>query len=139
MTPHQLKADQLLQHFGQTIHAPLQLQDGVCALFDAQGTEVAIVEVPEHSDIAICHCALLPLSDDVPPQALYQLLRLNFEISAMQGCWLAIDEQDKLCLCHVLPLDRTDEQHFSDSLNGFIAQVKDVRAYSAEVLRQAAI
>ncbi|MGR2741040.1 type III secretion system chaperone [Billgrantia sp. Q4P2] len=138
MTPHQHKANHLLQHFAQAIHTPLQLKDGVCALFDAQGIEVAIIEVPEHSDSAIFHGALLPLSSDTPPQALHQLLRLNFEISAMQGCWLAIDEQDKLCLCYVLPLDRTDEQHFGDSLNCFIAQVKDVRAYSAEVLRHAA-
>ncbi len=138
MTPHQLKADHFLQHFGQTINAPLQLKDGVCALFDAQGIEVAIIEVPEHSDSAIFHCALLPLASDTPPEVLHQLLRLNFEISAMQGCWLAIDEQDKLCLCHVLVLDRTDEQHFGDSLNCFIAQVNDVRAYSTEVLSQAA-
>lgn len=138
MTSHQLKANQLIQHFGQTIRTPLQLKDGVCALFDTQGTEVAIIEVPDHTDSVIFHCTLLTLSDDVPPQVLRQLLQLNFEISAMQGCWLAVDERDKLCLCHVLPLEQTDEQHFSNSLNGFIEQVKDVRAYSTAMLQAAA-
>jgi hypothetical protein len=138
MTPYQCKADQLLQHFGQTLGTPLRLKDGVCALFDAQGTELAVVEVPVHSDSVILHCNLLPLGHDLPSQALRQLLRLNFEIGAMQGSWLAIDEQDALCLCYVLSLERTDERHFSDTLNAFITQAKDVRTFSADLLRQAA-
>ncbi|MDH2435675.1 type III secretion system chaperone [Pokkaliibacter sp. MBI-7] len=137
MTPHQLKANQFIQHFGTSIRASLQLKDGVCALYDAEDQEVTVIEVPDHSDSAIFHCSLLTLSSDVSPQKLRKLLLLNFEISAMQGCWLAVDERDNLCLCHVLPLDKSDEQHFSNSLTGFIEQTKDVRAFTQELLRQA--
>ncbi|MDW6001973.1 type III secretion system chaperone [Vibrio mangrovi] len=136
MTPHQLKANQLIQHFGQTINASLSLKDGVCALFDTNHQETAIVEVPDFSDNIIFHCSLLKLPPEVTPQAMRKMLLLNFEISAMQGCWLAIDENDQLCLCHVLPLDKTNEQHFTDTLVGFIEQVKDVRAFTTDLLRE---
>ncbi|MEI8632324.1 CesT family type III secretion system chaperone [Vibrio sp. PP-XX7] len=55
-------------------------------------------------------------------------------MSAMQGCWLAIDEQNQLNLCYVQPIEQTDEQHFSDTLAGFIGQVKDVRAFTSALL-----
>lgn len=136
MTPSQRKANQLIQHFGQAIKTDLQLKDGVCALYDVDNREAAVLEVPDFSDSIICHCNLFNLPEDVPPQALRQLLLLNFEISAMQGCWLAVDERNNLCLCFVLPLDKTDEQHFSNSMLGFIEQVSDVRAFTSELLVQ---
>jgi hypothetical protein len=137
MTPYQIKANKLIQHFGQTINASLSLKDGVCALYNTNHQETAIVEVPDFSDNIIFHCSLLKLSPDTAPQVLRKILLLNFEISAMQGCWLAIDEDDNLCLCHVIALDKTDEQHFTDTLTGFIEQTKDVRAFVLTLLQDA--
>lgn len=135
MTSFQLKANQLVQHFGQTINTPLSLKNGVCAIYDLDNQEKAIIEVPESSESIIFHCTLLKLAADVSVQTLRKLLLLNFEISAMQGCWLAIDEEDQICLCHTLSISQTDEQSFSDTLVGFMEQTQDVRLFITDLLQ----
>jgi len=136
MNPNQHKIEQLIQHLGQTIKADLQLKSGVCALYNAEGLQAVVLEIPDHSDTIVFHCSLFTLPDNLSRQTLRQLLLLNFEISAMQGCWLAADERDNLCLCYVLEIDKTDEQHFTNSVLGFIEQVKDVRAFTHELVHE---
>ena len=139
MTTSQNHVNKLLQHLAQRLRTPLELKNGVCALQDKDnGHEAIVIEVPEHSDSAILHCSLLSLSANVASTILRQLLLLNFEISAMQGCWLAVDENDKLCLCHVYSLDKADEQHFTNTVMGFISQVKEVRAFVAQMFENRA-
>lgn len=135
MTPFQFKANRLIEYFGETINTPLSLKNGVCALYDTNNQESAIIEVPEFSESIIFHCSLSTLPTEVSVQTLRDLLLLNFEISAMQGCWLAIDESEKICLCHTLSIEATDEQTFCDSLVGFIEQVKDVRLFITDLLQ----
>ncbi len=126
--------NKMLKHLASRLQTPLELKNGVCALMDKEnGREVIVIEVPEHSDSAVLHCSLFSLSTNVSSTILRQLLLLNFEISAMQGCWLAVDEKDKLCLCHVYSLDKADEQHFTDTVMGFINQVNDVRAFVSQM------
>lgn len=134
MTAMKLKANQLIQHFGKTINSPLSLKNGVCALYDANQQESAIIEVPDMTENFIFHCTLTKLTSDPSKQLLRKLLLLNFEISAMQGCWIAIDENDHVCLCHTLCIEKTDEQNFCDTLIGFINHAKDVRLFVKDLL-----
>lgn len=136
MTSLQSKANHLIQYFGRMINTPLSLRKGICALYDSETQqEKVIIEVPETSESIILHCTLTKLDRDVSVQAMRKLLLLNFEISAMQGCWLAIDEDDSICLCHTLNIEKTDEKNFCDTLTGFIAQTQDVRLFIADLLK----
>lgn len=129
MTPTQSKTNQFLQHFSQSINTKLSLNNGVCAIYNHLSQQSAVIEVPDFSDNIIFHCSLMTLPEKVNAQTMKQMLLLNFEMSAMQGCWLAIDEQQQLCLCYLLPIDKTDQTHFCNTLLGFIEQVKNVRPF----------
>ncbi|MCA2018848.1 type III secretion system chaperone [Vibrio tritonius] len=129
MTPTQTKTDQYLRNFAHSMNTQLSLRNGVCAIYDHLSQQNAVVEVPDFSDNIIFHCVIMTLPSDLSAEVMRKILLLNFEISAMQGCWLAIDEQQQLCLCHLLPIDKTDQQLFNDSLIGFIEQVKQVRPF----------
>ncbi|TDO98240.1 type III secretion system chaperone [Marinomonas balearica] len=134
MTPYELKANDLIKHFAQFINTPLELKDGVCALFDAEDQQSVVIEVPKQSSSVILHCTLLQLESNVSTDVLRAILLLNFEISAMQGCWLAIDEAGQICLCNMIDLEKTDHEHFKNTLMGFIEQVRDVRQFIYEIL-----
>ncbi|WP_219703137.1 type III secretion system chaperone [Marinomonas lutimaris] len=134
MTETQLKAEQLIKNFGKKINTPLSLENGVCAIYDLNNQEQAIIEVPEHSENIILHCTIIKITADISVQSLQKLLLLNFEVSAMQGCWLAIDEEDQICLCHILDIKKTDEKYFSNTLVGFMEKTKDVRLFVTNLL-----
>ncbi|QUX90796.1 hypothetical protein CYL31_04985 [Marinomonas sp. A3A] len=134
MTETQLKAEQLIKNFGGKINTPLSLENGVCAIYDLNNQEQAIIEVPEHSENIILHCTIIKITADISVQSLQKLLLLNFEVSAMQGCWLAIDEEDQICLCHILDIKKTDEKYFSNTLVGFMEKAKDVRLFVTSLL-----
>jgi hypothetical protein len=136
MTPTQLKADQFIRHFGQVTQNDLSLKHGLCALYDPDNQEVAVIEVPDFSDNIIFHCSLMTLPANTSAKKLNHLLQLNFEISAMQGCWLALNEYEQLNLCSVLDIEATNETHFHDTLTGFIELGKDVRAFVGEQLQK---
>ncbi|AWO77489.1 type III secretion system chaperone [Serratia marcescens] len=130
MTESQLRVEKLLQHFAAGSVAPLHLKEGVCALYHEQGQEAVVLEVPEHSDSILLHCQLFEADAQLYPL----LLQLNFEMSAMRGCWLALDEQHTVRLCFQQPLRQLDEASFSHMLSGFIAQTVEVREFISDWL-----
>ena len=116
------QADACLQALGKQLGTALQLENGVCALFD-EGREVVIIEIPTAGDVAILHCKLALRPD---PGLYERLMRLNFDSGAMSGCWLALDEQHSVRLCTQLPLSALDERTFVDWVQGFVLQTRDV-------------
>lgn len=107
----------LARHFGTS----LKLENGVCALF-AQDKEVAIIEIPTSGDVAILHCYL---SVSPSPHLYEQMLRMNFDLADLHGCWLSLDEKKDVRLCTQLPLSQLSEMLFVQWVLGFIQQVKD--------------
>lgn len=132
MTGAQQQVNQLLQHFGKRAGAALELQDGVCALYDPEGRQAAVVEAHGETDTVIVHCRLMDFREQSDPQLLQQMLMLNFEISAMRGTWLALDDEGLLRLCTIYALANASEQSFSDLLEGFVAHVAEVRSFIEE-------
>lgn len=116
------QADACVQALGKQLGTALQLENGVCALFD-EGREVVIIEVPAAGDVAILHCKLSLRPD---PSLYERLMRLNFDSGAMSGCWLALDEQQAVRLCTQLPFKALDERAFVDWVQGFVLQTRDV-------------
>ncbi|AXF77193.1 type III secretion system chaperone [Erwinia tracheiphila] len=134
MTPTQQQVEKLLQHFSAGCKTPLQLKDGVCALYDDEGKEAAVLEVPEQSESLLLHCQLIE-TDSQRSLTLYPLLlQLNFEMAAMRGCWLALDELYKVRLCFQQPLAQLDEASFSHVVSGFIEQVVEVRDFINQMI-----
>ena len=112
----------LIDALAKQLGTALQLENGVCALFD-QDREVVVIEIPPAGDVAILHCKL-PLR---PDPALYErLLRLNFDTAAMSGCWLALDERGEVRLCAELPLNSLDEVTFVHWVQGFVRQTQEI-------------
>ncbi|MGE6386427.1 type III secretion system chaperone [Pseudomonas sp. NPDC078416] len=114
--------DACIQALGKRLGTALQLENGVCALFD-EGREVVIIEMPTAGDVAILHCKLSLRPD---PSLYERLMRLNFDSGAMSGCWLALDEQHSVRLCTQLPLKALDELTFVEWVQGFVLQTRDV-------------
>jgi hypothetical protein len=115
-------ATALINALGKQLGTPLQLQNGVCALFDGS-REVVIVEIPGAGDVAILHCRL-PLPAD--PRLHEGLLRLNFDTAAMSGCWLALDQQSQVRLCAELPIEALSELTFVHWVQGFVQQTREI-------------
>src|SRR5688572_27660989 len=115
-------AQRLISALAEHLHAQLQLEGGVCALYDASNREAVIIELPDHGDVVILHCAI-----DVP--ALHKrLLELNFRLDLLGGSWLALDDKGSVRLCAHCPLSMLDEARFCHWVVGFIGQVGEVRA-----------
>jgi hypothetical protein len=115
-------ATALINALGKQLGTPLQLQNGVCALFDGS-REVVIVEMPGAGDVAILHCQL-PLRPD--PRLHERLLQLNFDTAAMSGCWLALDQQSQVRLCAELPIEALSELAFVHWVQGFVQQTREI-------------
>jgi hypothetical protein len=115
----------LIAALGQHLNARLSLDDGVCALYDAQGREAAVIEIPAHSDSAILHCAMAVPAHT--PNLHKHLLELNFRLDTLRGCWLALDERGDVRLCAQSPLEGLGEERFCHWVVGFIAQVQETR------------
>ena len=114
--------DQLLRALGKTLNTELTLENGVCALFD-ENREVAIIEIPTAGDVAVLHCKLALRPD---PGSYERLLRLNFDIGAMHGCWLALDERSDVRLCAETALASLDEATFVQWVQGFVRQTREM-------------
>ncbi len=116
---------QLLAALSQHLNIELQLENGVCALFNSQNQEVCVIELLPQSSSAVLHCAITP---DIPAQEHYEkLLKLNFQPDKLQGCWLALDEADGLRLCTQCPVEFLTGHGFCEWVTGFIQQVVDTR------------
>ncbi|CAI8760456.1 type III secretion system chaperone [Pseudomonas zeae] len=110
---------------------PLNLEHGVCALYDTDLQQAAVIEVGQHSDSVILHCrlgALHPQQDN-----LEQLLCMNFDVALLRGCWFALDRGD-VRLCIERELNPLDADGFCHLVSGFITQARDTRMELAHLL-----
>jgi len=128
----QQQCQQWLDEYGHQHQTSLQLQQGVCALVDHQQQEVAIIEVPEESQVVILHCKIVDLTEQ-DTALLPNLLALNFEMNAMRGCWLALDRQNTLRLCTQQEIASLNSTVFAQWLGGFIQQTWDIKAFVTEL------
>ena len=117
--------NRFLQALGTQLGTSLTLRDGVCALYDSQEQEVAVIELPEHSEMVIFHCRVGRASEQVAE--LQRLLQLNFDVARLHGCWFALDQAD-VRLCAQRDLRSLDETEFCNVVMGFIAQVGEARS-----------
>nr|WP_113865231.1 type III secretion system chaperone [Brenneria salicis]NMN91763.1 Tir chaperone family protein CesT [Brenneria salicis ATCC 15712 = DSM 30166]RBP65829.1 Tir chaperone family protein CesT [Brenneria salicis ATCC 15712 = DSM 30166]RLM31864.1 DspFAvrF family protein [Brenneria salicis ATCC 15712 = DSM 30166] len=136
MTPAQQQVTRLLQHYGQTHHTSLNLQDGVCVMNGPDGQEAAVLEVPGNSDALLLHCQLVSFKHYDNVGIYHLMLLLNFEMAAMKGCWLALDENDTLRLCTQQTLDALTEPSFNALLSAFISQAVETRLFINNLLSQ---
>ncbi|OSM99661.1 DspFAvrF family protein [Lonsdalea populi] len=135
----QQQVARLLQAFGQATQTSLRLDNGICVLNDEHGEEAAVIDVPAHSEQLLLHCRIASLdgADGVDEVAIFRLmLQLNFEMAAMRGCWLALDEFNQLRLCFQYSLSGLDEHRFNAVLSGFMQQVKESRDFIISLLGQ---
>ncbi|MFP1742189.1 type III secretion system chaperone [Lonsdalea quercina] len=139
MHSQQQHVTRLLQAFGRASQTPLRLDNGICVLNDENGEEAAVIDVPAHSEQLLLHCRIVALDglEGLDEAAIYRLmLQLNFEMAAMRGCWLALDEFNQLRLCFQHSLSVLDENRFNAMLSGFIQQVKETRDFIISLLGQ---
>ncbi|NRH24866.1 type III secretion system chaperone [Pantoea stewartii] len=133
MTPSQKKIEALLQQFATSCNTTLHLKEGVCALYNTQGHEAAVLEVPDQSDCLLFHCQLINAEHQAGQNFYALLLQLNFEMSAMRGCWLAIDENHIVRLCFQQTISQIDETSFGNLITGFITQAEEVREFITHI------
>ncbi|MEQ9943512.1 type III secretion system chaperone [Pectobacterium aroidearum] len=127
MTPTQQHITRLLRHYGSLSRTQLSLLDGICALRESDGQEAVVLEVPASSSVLLLHSDVMRFQGDVST-AVYQLmLMINFEMAAMKGCWLALDENSTLRLCTQHTAESLDEPGFTALLPAFISQAKETR------------
>lgn len=115
-----------LNALGAQLGTPLSSADGVCALYDSDGKEAAVIEMPEHSEIVMFHCAVGRRPEQA--DALHRLLTLNFDVALLRGCWLAVSEND-VRLCTHREFSSLSEAEFCNVALGFIAQAQEVREW----------
>jgi len=134
MIPQQ-QIQRLLAEFGRRQGVSLALDNGVCALQDAQGQEAAILELPPGSDTLLLHCQLFAPGVQAEQLATWRLLmKLNFEMNAMRGCWLALDEEEQVRLCYQQSLEGLTPATFSALLLAFMQQAREARALLSEMV-----
>ncbi|ATZ12617.1 type III secretion system chaperone [Erwinia amylovora] len=133
MTSSQQRVERFLQYFSAGCKTPIHLKDGVCALYNEQDEEAAVLEVPQHSDSLLLHCRIIEADPQTSITLYSMLLQLNFEMAAMRGCWLALDELHNVRLCFQQSLEHLDEASFSDIVSGFIEHAAEVREYIAQL------
>ncbi|KOC91372.1 type III secretion system chaperone [Winslowiella iniecta] len=132
MLPQQ-QLQNLLDEFASTQGITLRLDNGVCALQDDSGQEAVVLELPDGSDALLLHCQLFAMQQHGEKLAAWRLLMtLNFEMNAMRGCWLALDDEDQIRLCSQQPLVALDNARFTPLLLAFMQQAREAR----ELLRE---
>lgn len=125
MNKNTLTAEQLLAALSKHLKIDLQLENGVCALFNNKGQEVGVIELLPQNSAALLHCAMETCH---PTREGYsQLLQLNFQLEKMHGCWLALDDDGEVRLCAQCPMEVLSENVFCQWVSGFVHQVEDIR------------
>jgi hypothetical protein len=121
----------LIAQLASQLGTPLTFQRGVCALYDRDHLQAAVIELPEHSETVVLHCRLGTAQPGA--ENLQRLLSMNFDVATLRGCWLALDQGD-VRLCTSRELARLDEDTFGGLVQGFIAQVRETRVSLARLL-----
>ncbi|WP_437614529.1 type III secretion system chaperone [Erwinia sp. V71] len=130
----QQQLQRLLDEFSRSHGIALKLENGVCALQDTQGQEALVLELPPGSDALLLHCQLFPMSAYGEKLTAWRLMMtLNFEINAMRGCWLALDEEEQVRLCNQQTLATLDSVSFNDTLLAFMQQAREARVLLLEM------
>lgn len=125
MNKNTLTGEQLLAALSKHLKVDLQLENGVCALFNRQGLETCVIELLPQNSAALLHCAM---QTHHPTREGYsQLLTLNFQLEKMHGCWLALDDNGEVRLCAQCPMEVLTEDMFCQWVSGFVHQVEDMR------------
>lgn len=120
-----LDFDRFIRALGAQLGASLTLQNGVCALYDSDDQQAAVIELPEHSEMVMFHCRVGRSPEGAAD--LRRLLSMNFDIARLHGCWFAVDQGDvRLCAQHQLA--SLDEVRFCDIVRGFIARAREARS-----------
>lgn len=114
-----------IAHLGNQLGTALTLNNGVCALYDRDNLQAAVIEWPEHSDHLILHCRLGSLQPGLGHSQ--RLLEMNFDIPSLRGCWLALDNGD-VRLCTQRELAHLDEDSFIHLICGFVALAREARS-----------
>lgn len=136
MDSHYLQ--RLLEQYGRTLNTELTLDNGVCVLLDAQQQELVTIEAPPGENLLL-HCEIMPPQQMTDDPALWRaLLAMNFEMDAMRGCWLALDPEVALRLCSQQPLEHLDAPRFTQLVNNFIDQGRQVREFMPTLLTRLA-
>lgn len=114
----------LIQALGKRVGEVLQLDKGVCGLFDAQGKEATIIEFSGGSDVVVLHCG----HGVVASRYYSELLRLNGKIEQMAGCWLFIDDHGEARLMTQQLRYLFDAETFCDWVIAFMRKSLEVRS-----------
>ncbi|MEB7539523.1 type III secretion system chaperone [Pantoea anthophila] len=131
----QQEVQRLLDDFGRRQGIALTLDNGVCALQDEQGREAVVLELPPGSDTLLLHCQLFASARLAAQLVTWQrLMKLNFDMYAMRGCWLALDEEEQMRLCYHQPLAGLTPAAFNALMLAFIHQAQEVRTLLPEML-----
>lgn len=134
MTP-QRQVQRLLDEFGRRQGISLSIDQGVCALQDEQGQEALILELPPGSNTLLMHCQLFGAAMLAEQLTTWRLLmKLNFEMHAMRGCWLALDDEEQVRLCYQQALEGLTPASFSALMLAFIQQAREARALLPEIV-----
>lgn len=116
--------DGFLTRLSERLGTPLRLQRGVCALYDEQDRQLAVIEIPQPASTVMLHCQLGGVEHGL--DSYRRLLASNFDMASMRGCWFALNH-DALCLCTQRDISELDEQRFCDLAMGFIAQAQSMK------------
>lgn len=133
-----LYLQRLLEQYGRTLNTELTLENGVCVLLDAQQQELVTLESPPGENLLL-HCQIMSPQEMRDDPALWRaLLAMNFEMDAMRGCWLALDAEVALRLCSQQALEHLDAPRFTQLVNNFIDQGRQVREFMPVLLARLA-
>ncbi|MDR7343434.1 hypothetical protein J2X14_001846 [Pantoea alhagi] len=133
-----LYLQRLLEQYGRTLDTELTLENGVCVLLDAQQQELVTLESPPGENLLL-HCQIMSPQEMRDDPALWRaLLAMNFELDAMRGCWLALDSEVALRLCSQQALEHLDAPRFTQLVNNFIDQGRQVREFMPVLLARLA-
>ncbi|WP_436892689.1 type III secretion system chaperone [Siccibacter turicensis] len=134
MTPLQKQIQQLLRGLNRPGTPPVTLDNGVCALVDDQGQEALVLEAPAESDALLLHCRLFDIAPWQETLSAWRLMMtLNFEMDAMRGCWLALDEDNQIRLCHQQGIDALNHTTFIPLVEAFMQQAREARELLTEM------
>lgn len=134
MTPEK-QLQHLLDDFGARQGVRLRLENGVCALQDLQGQEAVVLELPPGSDTLLLHCQLFAPAQLAEQLTTWRLMmKLNFEMNAMRGCWLALDDEEQVRLCYQHALAGLSPAVFTPLLQAFMQQAREARGLLPEIL-----